>query len=57
MEVYNYIKNTEVSSARETVMLGEHVEVPVYLLRQYEQTLADWLMLGGVDVQYSQWGW
>ena len=57
MEVYNYIKGTEVSSARETVMLGEHVEVPVYLLRQYEQTLADWLMLGGIDVQYSQWGW
>ena len=57
MEVYNYIKQTDSSSARETVMLGEHVEVPVYLLRQYEQTLADWLMLGGVDVQYDQWGW
>jgi len=57
MEVYNYIKQTDSSSARETVMLGEHVEVPVYLLRQYEQTLADWLMLGGVDVQYSLWGW
>jgi hypothetical protein len=57
MEVYNYIKNTDASSARESVMLGEHVEVPVYLLRQYEQTLADWLMLGGVDVQYNQWGW
>jgi hypothetical protein len=57
LEVYNYIKDTDASSARETVMLGEHVEVPVYLLRQYEQTLADWLMLGGVDVQYDQWGW
>ena len=57
MEVYNYIKGTDSSSARETVTLGEHVEVPVYLLRQYEQTLADWLMLGGVDVQYNLWGW
>ena len=57
MEVYNYIKQTDSSSARETVMLGEHVEVPVYLLRQYEQTLANWLILGGVDVQYDQWGW
>ena len=57
LEVYNYIKGTDASSARETVMLSEHVEVPVYLLRQYEQTLADWLMLGGVDVQYDQWGW
>ena len=57
MEVYNYLKNTEAPSASNTVMLGEHVEVPVYLLRQYEQTLADWLLLGGVDVQYDQWGW
>lgn len=57
MEVYNYVKNTDAASARETVTIGEHVEAPVYLLRQYEQTLADWLMLGGVDVQYDQWGW
>jgi hypothetical protein len=57
MEVYDYIKGTDAPAPSETVMLGEHVEVPVYLLRQYEQTLADWLMLGGVDVQYDQWGW
>ena len=57
MEVYNYIKNTDAASAREAVTIGEHVEAPVYLLRQYEQTLAEWLMLGGVDVQYNQWGW
>ena len=57
MEVYNYIKGTDAPSLSEKVMLGEYVEVPVYLLRQYEQTLADWLMLGGVDVQYDQWGW
>ena len=57
MEVYNYIKNTDASSARETITIGEHVEVPTYLIRQYEKTLADWLMLGGVDVQYDQWGW
>ena len=57
MAVYNYIKNTDAPSARETVSIGEHVEAPVYLLRQYEQTLADWLLLGGVDVRYDQWGW
>ena len=57
MEVYNYIKNSDASSARETITIGEHVEVPTYLIRQYEKTLADWLMLGGVDVQYDQWGW
>ena len=57
IEVYNYITSTDAPSPSETVMLGEHVEAPVYLLRQYEQTLADWLLLGGVDVQYDQWGW
>lgn len=57
IEVYNYIKGTEGASARETITIGEHVEAPVYLLRQYEQTLANWLMLGGIDVQYDQWGW
>jgi hypothetical protein len=57
MEVYNYITSTDAAPASDTVMIGEHVEVPVYLLRQYEQTLADWLLLGGVDVQYDQWGW
>ena len=57
LEVYNYIKGTDAPPASDTVMLGEHVEVPVYLLRQYEQTLTEWLLLGGVDVQYDQWGW
>ena len=58
LEVYNYVTSADYApSAGDTVMFGEHVEVPVYLLRQYEQTLADWLLLGGVDVQYDQWGW
>lgn len=58
LEVYNYVTSTDYApSAGDTVMFGGHVEVPVYLLRQYEQTLADWLLLGGVDVQYDQWGW
>ena len=59
LEVYNYVTSTPApqSSAASTIALGEHVEAPVYLLRQYEQTLANWLLLGGVDVQYDQWGW
>ena len=32
-------------------------EAPLYLLKYYEKTLADWLLLGGIDVEYSQWGW
>lgn len=57
MEVYNYIMNSDASSARESIMFGEHVEVPLYLLKHYEQILADWFMQAGVDVQYNQWGW
>ena len=38
-------------------MFSEDVEVPVYLLRLYEQILANWFMLAGVDVQYDLWGW
>ena len=57
MEVYNYITRSDASSARESIMLGEHVEVPLYLLKHYEQILADWFMQAGVDVQYNQWGW
>jgi hypothetical protein len=37
--------------------LGEKTEAPLYLLKYYEKTLADWLLLGGIDVEYSQWGW
>ena len=37
--------------------LREKTEAPLYLLKYYEKTLADWLLLGGIDVEYSQWGW
>ena len=57
VEVYDYIKGSDASSAGETNMFSEDVEVPVYLLRLYEQILANWFMLAGVDVQYDLWGW
>jgi hypothetical protein len=56
-EVYDYIKGTDASSAGENIIFNEDVEVPIYLLKLYEQILADWLMLGGIDVEYSLWGW
>ena len=37
--------------------MADKVEAPIYLMRKYEQTLANWLLLGGIDVNYSQWGW
>ena len=57
MQVYEYIKGSDESSAGEAIVFGEDVEVPIYLLKLYEKILADWFMLGGVDVQYDQWGW
>ena len=37
-------------------MLEERIEAPLYLLRYYEQTLANWFLLAGYDVNYSLWG-
>ena len=51
------IKELEAENAELRKSLGEDVEVPIYLLKLYEKILADWFMLGGVDVQYDQWGW
>ena len=31
-------------------------EAPLFLLRKYEQTLANWFMLAGYDVNYQAWG-
>ena len=57
MAVYTYLTSDSPASAAPVNTLAENVEVPVYLMRQYEQTLANWLLLGGIDVNYSQWGW
>jgi hypothetical protein len=34
----------------------ENVEAPLYLLRSYEQKLANWFLLAGYDVNYNLWG-
>ena len=36
--------------------LEEKVEAPLYLLRYYEQQLANWFLLAGYDVNYNLWG-
>ena len=36
--------------------LEETVEAPLYLLRSYEQQLANWFLLAGYDVNYNLWG-
>ena len=35
----------------------ENVETPVQLFQLYEQTLANWYMQGGINVEYEKWGW
>ena len=36
--------------------LEERIEGPLYLLRNYEQTLTNWFQLAGYDVNYNLWG-
>ena len=61
LEVYNYLTTAPVSETAEAsgvlAPFSDLVEAPIYLLRHYEQTLANWLLLGGIDVQYKKWGW
>ena len=35
----------------------ENVEAHVQLFQLYEQTLANWYMQGGINVEYEKWGW
>ena len=60
LEVVNYINGTSDArtNASENLLapLEDKVEAPLYLLRTYEQTLAEWYLLGGYDVNYSLWG-
>ena len=63
VEVAEYLLSGLLSDSENDVyapalqQLGEKTEAPLYLLKYYEKTLADWLLLGGIDVEYSQWGW
>ena len=36
---------------------SEDVEAPVQLMQLYEQTLSNWYMQGGINVDYEKWGW
>jgi hypothetical protein len=49
-----YIMSSD--EAREETTLEERIEAPLYLLRSYERTLADWFLLAGYDVNFSLWG-
>ncbi len=61
LQVYVYLTTPAAgaSAAPEYALdsLEKRVEAPLYLMRQYEQTLAAWFLLGGYDVEYAKWGW
>ena len=56
-EAIDYLTSSPSAEAQDVADLSENIEAPVYLLRLYEQTLANWLLLGGIDVKYDLWGW
>jgi hypothetical protein len=60
MAVIDYINGTSAARVKDgdslLAPLENKLEAPLYLLRSYEQTLANWYLLGGYDVNYSLWG-
>lgn len=57
MAVYNYLTSSGARSMDAPSLTDGQAAAPVYLLRLYEQTLADWFKLAGHDVEYESWGW
>lgn len=55
-EVYTYLTGKP-AFARTADFGDDEIQAPLYLLRYYEQTLANWYLQGGIDVGYDQWGW
>ena len=55
MELVTYFDGS--ASSAPALTLDERVEPAIYLLRYYEQMLANWYLLGGLDVEYGKWGW
>ena len=58
IEVITYLTTNPEAAARALdVSTYDETAPAFYLLRQYEQTLATWLLGAGLDVQYDKWGW
>ena len=55
MQALNYIQNGIEPDEAPAVNIEENVEVPLFLLRYYEQQLANWFLLAGFDVNYNLW--
>ena len=62
MQVAAYLLSSPSSAPSSDSVLSiypfsENVEAPVQLFQLYEQTLANWYMQGGINVEYEKWGW
>jgi len=57
LQVYMYVTTPATASDENFEALSEKVEAPLFLLHHYEQTMANWFLLGGYDSNYEQWGW
>ena len=58
IEAITYINTPQNTEDDESLLTAtKDMNSPAALLRQYEQTLAAWLLLGGINVGYDKWGW
>ena len=56
IEVISYLNTPQESENVETRSAPTAMNSPAALLRHYEQTLAAWLLMGGINVDYGKWG-
>lgn len=69
LEVVNYVTSapaTPAAAAKETLAvssvfydteMSQEAKAALYMLRQYEETLAKWYQMAGYDVKYNLWSW
>ena len=58
IEVISYLNTPQETGDGETPSaLAKSMNSPAALLRHYEKTMAAWLLMGGVNVEYDKWGW
>ena len=60
VDAYNYLNenpDAEAEQGTDTVSVPVQATAALQLMHLYEQTLATWLLTGGIDVHYDMWGW
>lgn len=57
VEVITYLNTPKETESVEAQSALTGMNSPAALLRQYEQKLAAWLLIGGINVEFDKWGW